>query len=482
MASTTPLADRWVAVYLRISKDKSGRAENVDTQLEHAVAYVQRQWPGAAYEVYRDNDLSAADPGTHRPDYERLLNDIRAGHVAQVVTADQARLTRQPAEWEALIPVLLTAGVTEVHGYRDGITSVEPGKRAPGRFKSAMDAEYVEGNKVKLQEKLDKLADQGRPHGGRTFGYRRVTNEDGVKSLEVIPERAAAMRWAADAVLSGHSVNAVTRELEARGFGYLGHSSLQAMLTSSTNAGFRSHGDDKEYRRGNWEPIFDEVTWHRLCALFDGDHPRRRPARRYLLSGGKACCGLCDAALIGRAAAGKKPIYICADRYNRTERKCCGRIGATAGDPLPDGMPGVESTVVAQLLDRLQSPEFLAMLAADDSNERRDALTDRLRDVKHRRRSLAGRWARNEVSDDDWEGARDEFDGEVSIINAELSELGPAGNDGDFDPAAVAAAWVHMDLAERRQVIDRCIDRVVIGPATPGIKYFDPARVTVEWR
>ena len=480
MASSTPPADRWVAVYLRISKDKTGRAENVDTQLEHAVALVDRQWPGVAHRVYCDNDLTAADPGTYRPDYDRLLHDIRAGHVAQVVSADQERLTRQPSEWEALMPVLITAGINEVHGYRDGVTSVEPGKRATGRFKAAMAAEYVEGMKVKQAEKFDKLAGWGRPHGGRLFGYRRV-EVGGVKSLEVIPERAAAMRWAADAVLSGHSVNSVTRELETRGFGHLGHSSLQAMLTSSTNAGYRSRGDDKEYRRGNWEPIFDEVTWRRLCALFDSNRPRRRAARRYLLSGGLARCGLCDAALIGRAPPSKKPIYICADRYNSNERTNCGRIGATAGDPLPDGAPGVESTVVAQLLDRLQSPEFLAMLAADDSNERRDALTDRLRDVKDRRQKTGERWARNEIGDDDWEGARRVFDSEVAIINVELPELGPAGND-DLDPAAVVAGWDHMDLAERRQVIDRYVDRVVVGPATPGIKYFDPGRVEVEWR
>ncbi len=483
-----PITARWVAIYLRISRDRSGRAENVDTQLGHAVTYVERQWPGVAYEVYRDNDLTAADPGTHRPDYERLLTDVRAGRVAQVVSADQDRLTRQPAEWEALMPVLLTAGVTETHGYRDGITSVEPGKRAPGRFKSAMAAEYVEGLKVKLHEKFDKLADDGRPHGGRTFGYKRTVDADGAKTLEVIPERAVVMRWAADEILSGHTIASVAGGMEARGFGHWGHSSVVAMLRSPTNAGFRSYRGDPEYRRGTWDPIFDEVTWRRLCATLDKPREvlrpdgtvkvlggRRRPARRYLLGGGFVCCARCGVPLVGRHIAGRKPIYVCTK-----ERGGCGRLGATAGEPLPDGAAGVEATVAAELLARLQSPEFLAQLAVDDSNQRRSALTEQIEGIGLRRRKLAGRWARGDVADEDWDGAREEFDAELSRLNTELAGLEPYA--AGIDPAAVVDGWVHMDLAERRQVVDRCIERVEVRPATPGVKFFDPARVRIVWR
>src|SRR5690606_11909898 len=70
----------------------------------------------------------------------------------------------------------------ETHGYRDGVTPVELGKRAYGRFKALMGAEYVEGIKVKVNEKLDALAAQGRPGGGHAFGYRRTTNEKGERA------------------------------------------------------------------------------------------------------------------------------------------------------------------------------------------------------------------------------------------------------------------------------------------------------------
>src|SRR5690606_15471707 len=210
-----------IAIYVRISRDRSGRAENVDTQERHCRAYVDRmkqtgEWPDLPVEVYSDNDLTAADPGTYRPDYARLLHDIRAGRVAQLVSADQDRLTRQPSEWEELMPVLVAADITETHGYRDGVTPVELGKRAYGRFKALMGAEYVEGIKVKVYEKLDALAAQGRPGGGHAFGYRRTTNEKGERALEVVPELAEHVRWAASKALAGWSATAIARELDAR--------------------------------------------------------------------------------------------------------------------------------------------------------------------------------------------------------------------------------------------------------------------------
>jgi DNA invertase Pin-like site-specific DNA recombinase len=189
------LTGKWVAVYVRISQDKTGRAENVATQEKHARKYAASQWPGVPVEVYCDNDLSASDPDVYRPEFERMMNDVRLGRVVQVVSADQERITRRPAVWEEFTVVLGSAGIVETHGYRDGITPVK-GSKLVGRVKAAVSAEYIEGNKIKLNEKLDELAAQGRPAGSVVFGYKHAQDAEGRKTLEIEEHRAAAIRWA----------------------------------------------------------------------------------------------------------------------------------------------------------------------------------------------------------------------------------------------------------------------------------------------
>ena len=71
-------------------------------------------------------------------------------------------------------------------------------------------------------------------------------DELGRKALHVVPEQADAVRWAADAVLSGWSLTAVADELTERGHrgaqgARLRTSSVRCLLTSPTVAGLRVH-------------------------------------------------------------------------------------------------------------------------------------------------------------------------------------------------------------------------------------------------
>jgi hypothetical protein len=60
--------------------------------------------------TYVDNDLSAWT-GKRRPDYQRMLADIRAGKIDAVVVWHEDRLTRLPRELEEFADACLKAGV-----------------------------------------------------------------------------------------------------------------------------------------------------------------------------------------------------------------------------------------------------------------------------------------------------------------------------------------------------------------------------------
>lgn len=480
----------YVALYLRISRDKSGRVEGVARQETWGRDYANRAWPNLPVRVFADNNLSA-DEDTHRPEYELLRKAIRAGEVAQLWTVEQSRITRVEIHWFELAADLIDIGVNEIHTDRDGIVRLDE----VAGIKAVLAAAERRRLQRRVTDTLSSLAAEGRPTGGPVFGYKRTVDAEGRKALEVIPELADAIRHAAELVLLGWSLSAVAREMEARGIptrlgGRWSHSNVKGMLTAPVVAGKRVHRGEV-VRDGNWEPILDEVTWSRLCNMLGGrrdvTHPDgtvqhvgggRRLARRYLLTGGTACCGRCGAALVARRRRNHQqepvPIYFC-DK----DHQGCGRLGVIAGDPLPDGDPGLESAVVTALLEHLQSAAFLALLEHDDTTERRDTLTRRLREVTDRRARLARTWAQGNLTDIDWDEARAELDIVRQGLEHELAQLVPVGN---VDPDAVTEGWVHMDLHERRQVIDMCIKRVVVAPATPGAKRFDPGRVSIEWR
>lgn len=485
--------DQYVALYLRISRDPAGRVEGVGRQEAWGRDYAARHWPGVPVRVFADNNLSA-DESTHRPEYEQLRKAIAAGEVAHLWAVEQSRLTRVEVHWFELASDLLAADITEIHTDRDGVVRLDE----VAGIKAVLAASERRRLKRRVNDTLTSLANEGRPPGGPVFGYRRTVDAEGRRALEVDPDLAPHIRAAADMVLGGWSLSAVAREMEARGVptrlgGRWTHSNVKGMLTAPTVAAQRVH-QGEVIREGNWDPILDKGTWERLCDMLGAQHEvvrpdgtvqkvggrRRNPGRIYLLTGGVARCGRegCGAALVARRRINHKsertPLYFCDKDHGG-----CGRLGALAGEPFPDGSPGVESTVVRLLFERLRTPEFMAMVAEDDTAEARDALTRRIDGVKDRRRKLARRWARGELDDGEWDDARDELDTLRAGLVADLEALAPVTR---VDVTAVLAGWAELPMPERRSFVDLYIAQVRVSPAKPGAKVFDPGRVTVEWR
>lgn len=477
-----------MAIYCRISKDSEGRSEGVAAQERRARALAAERWPDLPVRVFADNDITAADPSVERPGYVSMLAALRRGEIAHVVAAEQSRLTRQPAEWEQLAVTLSLAGIPEVHTYRNGQIQVG-GSRLMGRILAAVDAEEVERLKARLADRLDALAAEGRPAGGVVYGYAHGVGDDGRKVLVPIPERAEVVRWAAEAVISGWSLTNIARTLRnkcvptARS-GRWTSTTVRAMLRAPTVAGFRVHRAEI-VGKGNWPPILDEATWRQVNAILASPATvrtatggtyrvsrERQPARRYLLTGGVARCGRCGQPLVAQQrrsrSGGSTPSYLC-----HPAKGGCSGIGI--------GAEGLEKHVIGALLDELDRPSFLAALAGADSGaERRADIVRDLGEVEARASDLARLWAVGDLSSAEWDAARSSLTGRRGQLSEELAAL-PAPV-AALDPGAIRAGWDSMTLDERRALIRRFIDHLVVYPAAPGTRRFDPSRVKIAWR
>lgn len=173
-----------VALYARISRDPHEQRIGVAHQLERLTAYATQHWPDQPTQAWDDNDTTAADPDIDRPGYTSMLDAIRTGGIAAVVAVEQSRLTRQPAQWEELCLTLTRAGITEVHTLTGGVVSVAPAMRLLGRVMAAVDAEEVERVRARTRAAHARLRAEGRPAGGRPYGYRNTVDERGRATLD----------------------------------------------------------------------------------------------------------------------------------------------------------------------------------------------------------------------------------------------------------------------------------------------------------
>lgn len=464
-----------VGAYARLSSLR-GRDENIEEQHHRQTLAAQARWPGCEIRYYADPDASGEREDAPRPDFDRLLADLTIGTLTQVVTSDQERLTRRPEILEHLIDLLRSRGIEGILGYRDGWTSVIAGQTAGARYKGVQAKEYVEGVKVKVNEKLDLLASLGRPGPGTCFGYRHV-KRDGRTWLEQVEEEAAAIRWAADTVLAGGTLTSVVAEFTRRGLSPRRKASSWSVTTvgqllgrSAAIAGKRTHrgeivGD------GDWDPIIDEVTWRRLQARF-ADRQRQRPARTYLLTGGLAVCGNCGAPLIGQTQSRKNGprwhVYDC--HVTRHKGRGCGKVAASAAS--------LEAHVEQVLKLYLASDEFAARVAArDPAAPERARLTRALEDVDGRRKRSRQRYARRELDDEEWDDLRAELAAEKGRLHAALAGL-PAPTPG-VDPAELLEDWDAMVLGEKRAVLRMALLTVRVDRATRRGPVFDTGRVHV---
>lgn len=465
---TRTSSNRHVALYLRISLDKTGKAEGVDAQERQGRQFAAEHWPGVPIVVYSDNDLSAAKDSVHRPEFERLRNAVRAGHVGHVWAVEQSRITRREIEWFGVAAELDAAGIAELHTRRDGILPVHD-------IAAAIRAVVSAGETRKLQQRTrDALADRavrGWPSGGAHYGYRPAIAEGGDKSLAVEPAEAEVIREAAERVLRGNSLASVARDLHERGLlgargGVMGTENIRKWLTAPTTAGIRWH-DGQEFD-GNWPAILDRETWRAVCETL-----RTRPRgarRRYLLSSILGCaeCGSPVTATQRKVGARKIAYAVCRPRI--VTRSCVGMPYQAA-----------EGYVLGELWRELDSEEFRRALAEDGHEIERDRIAEALQTAEGKRKTLARQWGADELTDGEWTDARAALDERERKLRAQLEALAPADVSAD-DIDTARGSWQWMTLDEQREFVGLFIRRVWLAKSERGRWAAPGDRLTIDWR
>jgi site-specific DNA recombinase len=491
-----------VAIYSRISDDQEGLALGVARQEQDCRATAEaRGWTVAAGEPYRDNSVSAYKRRVRRPEFERLLSDLRSGVVGGVVVYDLDRLARQPRDLERVLDVY-----EAVPGLRFAtVTGGDSDLSSPdGLFMVRMMVNFANKSSAdtarRVKRKHLELAEAGTPVGGsRPFGWnaspealqRLTMAEAGGDAAEIAaaksvvlheqrrrldPTEAKAIRDAVECLAAGESIASVVRSWNSAGLTTPGgkpwlSQTVKQVIRNPRIAGLRGRrlpgtnvpeivrkADGSEVM-GEWEPVVSRAEWEAACARLD---ERRKPGgseRKYLLSG-IARCGKCGAPMravvaprdkSGARAGGEGNFY-----YQCPPKQQGGCGGVSRSGPLTDEF--VTAALLARLAEATAGAEPVE--EAWEGQERLDGVLSLLADVTKawRTKVVSAAFAMPQIG-----ALEDERDALLAERRGFLAQQRQAR------PSSVnpAGEWEAASLERRRAITKAALQAVVIHPVPP---------------
>jgi len=269
---TMMAAPKRVAIYTRVSLDRTGEGLAVDRQLARCRKRIAANDYAGWQEVghYSDNSISAYT-GKERPEWNRLLDDIRAGRVDIVLAWHLDRMTRSVLELEQLIKLCEDFDVDIVTIEGDIDLSRTTG-RLVARILAAVARAEVEMKTARQLLKWDQMAEAGLPFTGgrRAFGYE-------LDRMTIMEEEATAIRKAARDYLDGKPLSRIARELTAANLTSVRDGYYEAKGKEWTSTGVRQMLENPRYaairmHRGQeagpaaWPAILEEETHRAIVA------------------------------------------------------------------------------------------------------------------------------------------------------------------------------------------------------------------------
>ena len=457
---------RGVAIYARISQDRAGAGVKVEDQIADCRKLADRLGLVVADEhIYSDNDLTAHRGKKRRPGYLALLAALRADQISAVLVTHADRLHRSVKELETYIDA---CGEVPTYQVMAGPLDLAT---ASGKRNARLAAVIAEGEIDQAIERM-RAARRHKAERGEWTGNKRPYGFE-ADGVTVRPAEREAVAWASHQILSGMSLSATSKALNARElFSSTGRPwdarTLRRMLLRPRNAGLSVlHG--QVVGRAVWPALVSETVWRGVVAVLSDPTRRTAPGGppRWLGTNLYRCH--CGQLVLSKARGGpyKMAVYTC-----------------SAGAHLSRNAAEVDA-FVRDVAIEVMAARGKSLLVPEGAHERMAELNARDAELDGKLRDLGTALADGRLDLPTVEQATAKIRDERQTITDELTAMA-AGSvlSGVADAPDVAKAFDQADLSRRRAIVDLLmvvtLKRSRRGrPAgwEPGASYFDPASV-----
>ena len=285
-------------------------------------------------ERYEDPGLSASRFATKaRPEYRRLLADIRAGKLDVVVLWESSRGDRELAGWAQFLNAC-RENQTRIYITTHGrLYDMANGRDWRNLAEDGVDSGYEsEKTSMRVRRTVAAKMQAGEPFGHCPYGYEREYHPRTRELIEQRPStepanpadeggmtKADVIRYIFRSIAKGTPVNEIRRWLNGQGIpapegGEWGRSVIQRIAGNPVYIGKRRWRQHDGLLDGKWAPIVDQETFWTVQRIL-GD-PKRKTTRpgsvRHMLSLPRHLRGVRTGA--DRSRPGQKeprPIYRC---------------------------------------------------------------------------------------------------------------------------------------------------------------------------
>lgn len=320
-----------IGLYLRVSTEEQastpeGSIKSQECRLQEFVKHKNSfENFGEVIDIYCDAGISAKD--TNRPEFQRMMNDIRSEKINMILITELSRLTRSIKDFAVLVEMLEELNC-KIHSLKDNFDT----STAVGSFSMYLVANLAQFERKQIGERIAanflSRAKRGLYNGGGVpLGYTISEKKDG--RLEILPSEAETVREIFKTFLIEGTLNSSARALNLKGVklaktklgggkprtGKIMLDSLYRMLTNKTYIGvrvFEENGKVSE-TKAQWEPIINEDLFNRVGEMLKSNRARKKSSPKrfpFLVSGILFC--QCGHRLSGKSAhgnAGKIPYY-----------------------------------------------------------------------------------------------------------------------------------------------------------------------------
>ena len=466
-------------IYCRISRDEADKGLGVERQEEDCRRLcATRGWP--VHDVYTDNDISASKYSRKpRPEYERLLNDIRSGNVSAVVVFSKDRLHRKLGELEDFVSTCEAAGITTITSASGDVNISD----ADSLAQLGMEVVWAKRESDKISQRIKRQRVQAAERGeskstGGTRPYGFENDRETVREDEANRIREAARR-----IREGASLRSICADWNEQGVptaagGKWGGPGLRQILMSARVAGKRVH---RKQVVGDavWPAILDPATYAAVCTILrDPSRRHTEPKKDYPLRGVLICseCGKTLQSCPRRPHG--KPMTEAIRNYSCRKGVAggCGKVFVRANwtedyvkqyvVPIAD-LPSTRQILRdAEGAEIAGATELIEANAADEAKlaNLADLVADGTLNPVHVRKAAATLKA------------------DIAARNAKLAGL--AGRSAlDRLTGNVRKQWDTLSSEDKRAVLLSFCKGIVIAPSkVKGQHHLDRSRISIAWR
>lgn len=160
-----------IAIYSRKSKF-TGKGESIENQIELCTEYAKSHFKDVHIQVYEDEGFTGAN--TDRPEFKRLMKDIKDKKIQILMCYRLDRISRNVADFSSILEILEKNNVAFV-SIKEQFDTSSPMGRAMTYISSVFAQLERETIAERIQDNMEQLAKTGRWLGGASpLGYQSV--------------------------------------------------------------------------------------------------------------------------------------------------------------------------------------------------------------------------------------------------------------------------------------------------------------------